>query len=49
MKQPITNFKKQTQPMDILSYVYYRGLIFTALKDYKQAIDSFKIVISYPS
>eukprot|EP00347_Sterkiella_histriomuscorum_P002309 403368654 len=49
VKDPITNFKKQTQPMDILNYVYYRGIIFTALKDYHHAIESFKIIISFPS
>lgn len=46
---PVTSFKKNTSAMDILNYVYYKGLIFTSQKLYQKAIDCFKIVISYPS
>ena len=45
----VTSFKKQSSPMDILSYLYYKGLIFTGLKRYQEAIDQFKLVISYPA
>jgi COP9 signalosome complex subunit 3 len=45
----VTNFKKGTSPMDIVSYVYYKGLIFTGLKKYDQAVECFKIVISFPA
>lgn len=35
--------------MDILSYLYYKGLIFTGLKRYQEAINQFSLVISYPA
>jgi COP9 signalosome complex subunit 3 len=49
VEHPVTSFKKNTHPMDILNYVYYKGLIFTALKRYQEAIDSFKVVLSFPT
>lgn len=36
--KPVTAFKKNTSAMDIISYVYYKGLIYTGLKRYEQAI-----------
>jgi hypothetical protein len=35
--------------MDIISYFYYRGLLFTGLKQYHNAIDSFFQVLSLPT
>lgn len=46
---PVTNFMKNTSAMDILNYIYYKGLIFTSQKLYQKAIDCFQLVISYPS
>jgi len=46
---PITSFKKQCNPMDIIVYNYYRGLLFTGLNRFKEAIDCFKLAISQPS
>ncbi|KAN0015975.1 hypothetical protein ACTFIU_005925 [Dictyostelium citrinum] len=34
---------------DILCYFYYSGIIFTAFKKYKKAIESFKFVITAPA
>ncbi|KAK5583584.1 hypothetical protein RB653_005182 [Dictyostelium firmibasis] len=34
---------------DILCYFYYSGIIFTALKKYKKAIEAFKFVITAPA
>jgi hypothetical protein len=31
---PITSFKKNTSPMDIMSYNYYRGILFVGLQKY---------------
>jgi hypothetical protein len=39
IEHPVTSFKKNTSPMDILSYLYYKGMIFTGLKRYSEAID----------
>jgi hypothetical protein len=36
---PVVSFKKGTSPMDILSYIYYKGLIYTGLKRYDEAIE----------
>ena len=35
--------------MDIVSYLYYKGLIYTGLKRYEEAIEQFKLVLSYPT
>jgi len=35
--------------MDIVGYLYYKGLLFTGLKRYKEAIEQFKLVLSYPT
>lgn len=35
--------------MDIVSYLYYKGLIFTGLKRYPEAIEQFRLVLSFPS
>lgn len=35
--------------MDIICYIYYKGLIFTALNRLDEAIEQFKIVISFPT
>jgi COP9 signalosome complex subunit 3 len=49
IEHSVTNFKKSTSPMDILSYLYYKGMIFTGLKRYPEAIEQFKLVIGFPS
>jgi hypothetical protein len=40
---------KGTNPMDIISYIFYKGLIFTGLKRWGDAIKEFKLVLQYPS
>lgn len=35
--------------MDVISYLYYKGLIYTGLKRYSEAIEQFTLVLSYPS
>jgi|LauGreDrversion4_2_1035121.scaffolds.fasta_scaffold363664_1 COP9 signalosome complex subunit 3 len=47
--RPTISFKKATQPMDVLSYLYYKGLIYVGLKRYDDAIEQFRLVLSYPS
>ncbi|CDW71172.1 UNKNOWN [Stylonychia lemnae] len=45
---PVIQFKKNTSAMDILNYMYYKALIYTALKQFQNAIDCLKLVISFP-
>lgn len=45
----VTSFKKNSSAMDVISYLYYKGMIYTGLKMYDEAIDQFKLAISYPS
>jgi len=35
--------------MDIVSYLYYKGLVMTGLKRYQDAIEQFKLVLSFPT
>jgi tetratricopeptide (TPR) repeat protein len=49
IEQPVTSFKKNSSPMDIVSYLYYKAMILTGLKRYAEAVEAFKSVISYPS
>ena len=49
VQHSVTSFKKATTPMDIICYIYYKGLIFTALNRLDEAIEQFKIVISFPT
>ena len=35
--------------MDIMGYLYYRGLLFTGLKRYEEALDSFMLVLALPA
>lgn len=49
ISHPVTVFTKDTQPMDLLSYMYYRGIIFISQKQYLRAIECFKTVISFPA
>ncbi len=46
---PTTSFKKYTSPMDIVSYLYYKGLIYLGLKRYADAEGQFRLVLSFPS
>ena len=32
--------------MDIIAYNYYRGMLFTGLQQYEEAINAFKLAIS---
>lgn len=49
IEHPTTSFKKNTSPMDIVSYLYYKGMIYTGLKRYQDAIEQFKLVLSFPT
>jgi len=49
IERPTIAFKKATQPMDVLSYLYYKGLIYVGLKRYNDAIEQFRLVLSYPT
>ncbi len=35
--------------MDIVSYLYYKGLVMIGLKRYQDAIEQFKLVLSFPT
>jgi len=35
--------------MDIIGFIYYKGLILTALNRLDEAIEQFNLVIGYPS
>ena len=45
----MTSFKKSSNPMDIVGYLYYKAMILTGLKRYAEAIECYKAVISYPA
>lgn len=49
IEQPVTCFKKSSNPMDIVNYLFYKAMILTGLKRFSEAIECFKSVISYPS
>jgi hypothetical protein len=47
---PITGmFKSGMNPIDIVTYNYYRGMLYCGLNDFERAADAFKNVIMYPS
>ena len=46
---PTVSFKKFTEPMEIVSYLYYKGLIYIGLKRYTDAIEQFRLVLAYPT
>lgn len=46
---PTTSFTKSTSPMDIVSYLYYKGLVMTGLKRYEDAIEQFRLVLAFPT
>jgi len=35
--------------MDVLSYLYYKGLVYVGLKRYDDACEQFRLVLSYPT
>lgn len=35
--------------MDIVSYLYYKGMLYLGLKRYEDAMEQFRLVLSYPS
>jgi len=35
--------------MDILSYLYYKGMVYLALERELEAIEQFRLVLSYPT
>ena len=35
--------------MDIIGYLYYKGLLYTGLKRYEDAIEQFTLAISFPA
>mmetsp|Transcript_77215 Transcript_77215/g.106780 ORF Transcript_77215/g.106780 Transcript_77215/m.106780 type:complete len:84 (-) Transcript_77215:279-530(-) len=43
---PITSYMEGTSPVDIMVYNYYRGMIFTGLKRYQDAINCFRAVLT---
>jgi tetratricopeptide (TPR) repeat protein len=49
IESPVISFLKFTQPMDVVSYLYYKGLIYTGLQRYEEAMEQFSLVLAYPS
>ena len=49
VERPSVSFKKSTQPLDIVSYFYYKALIFMGLKRYVEAMEQFRMVLAYPA
>ena len=35
--------------MDVLSYLYYKGMIYIGLKRYNDAIEQFRLILAYPT
>ena len=38
-----------TNPLEIMTYNYYRGMLFMGLERYKEAIECFRRVLSQPT
>lgn len=49
IEHPVIAFSKTTSAMDIVSYFYYRGLLFLGLKRWKDALEQFQHVLSFPA
>ena len=49
IKFPVTDFHPRCKAMDIIVYCYYRGMLFTGLQMYEEAIESFTLVLSLPT
>lgn len=49
IESPVISFMKHTQPMDVVTYLYYKGLLYTGLQRYEEAMEQFRLVISYPA
>ena len=46
---PITSVMKGMLPIEIMTYNYYRGLLFTGLQRFPQAIECFRKVLAQPT
>lgn len=46
---PITSVMTGTNPLEIFTYNYYRGMIFMGLERYSDAIECFRKVLSQPA
>lgn len=46
---PITSVMTGTNPLEIFTYNYYRGMIFMGLERYTEAIECFRKVLSQPT
>lgn len=47
---PLTGiYKSGTEPVDFMSYQYYRGMLYCGLNDFVKAAEAFKNVIMYPT
>jgi len=49
IEHPITSVMKGTNPIEIMTYNYYRGMIYTGLKNYNRAIEVFSKVLTQPT
>ena len=49
IEHPVIAFSKATTAMDIVSYFYYRGLLYLGLKRWNDAIEQFQHVLSFPA
>ena len=45
---PVTAVMHGTNPVELLTYNYYRGLIFMGLEQFDKAIECFRKVLSQP-
>jgi hypothetical protein len=46
---PVTSFTKHTQPIDVVCYLYYKGLIYIGLHRNEDALQQFELVLSFPA
>ena len=49
IEHPITSVMTGTNPLEIMTYNFYRGMIYTGLQRFEQAMECFRKVLAQPT